>query len=1064
MAAMSIKHQLQWAFLWVSVLPILLVGYFGTVHYEQSLRAMALQNLSAIADKKVQQIDNFLNVRIADAGALALRPRVLDIVTRAPNPTDGGEQVALAADTDTLFALVAERAYRDLLLVDARGRVVATQNRSIEGGTDLREIPWRDTGLAEGVRQAMTQHDSLLNVAQPYGPLSDLPTAFIVAAVMRGQHAVGAVVLVLDLGQLDQVVGDASGLGKTGYSWVGQHIGDTVASYSSAPQRKNGGIRTLRMSSSELSEPRKAALAGSRGEGSSLGADDIAVVAAWRPLPQLNAGIVVQQEESEVLADVVTLQRFGLAVIPLLLLGSAAMAWLMGRRIVQPIRELMTATRRLADAQQDARVDACGWRECCELGHVFNGMAQAIEATRGRPEVHANSRANELEAWFDNSPDRMFRFGFDGTIVDGWFGRTVPPAVSRQSFVGASIWSLMPSDDAAACQRALDAVAIGLVPDPFEYVSPRPDGTRHYEVRAIRDGDLHALLLLRDVTPSVLARDRLAQLANVVREMGTTRSLEGLLAVLRNSACELIGAQGMMLGLVQNGVPVCVVADGITPCDSGETAPANAVDLQTCLQAHNARRPAQCLQHMQCAPIAQGASEGMLACFWTTSQGTNSDDLRIVRALADAVAMGLANVGLFHELDSARRAAERLGQVKTEFLANMSHEIRTPVHAVLGLTYLALGAEPNDAARTYLSDIREAGNLLLGIINDVLDVSRIEDGRVVIEPVGFEIASFCDSALSHVRAAAVAKRLSLTLYIASDVPRALVGDSARLMQVAVNLLTNSVKFTKQGGVALSVKFVEPRGVDQVLLRFEVRDTGIGISQSQQSHLFQRFHQVDQSVTREYGGSGLGLVISKGLLELMGGDIGLESDLGRGSTFWFTVVLGKGLGNASDGPLVLTPPAAVPVSSHAPPDTARATTASSAVDASTAGPSILLVEDNRINRKLACEMLTKLGCVVDIAEDGEVAVSKARLRLYDLVLMDVQMPVMDGIAATALIRSLPGWASVPIIALTGNAMAANRERCLASGMDGFVTKPFSPAMLRNVLEQWLSVSAPTEPNQ
>ena len=408
-------------------------------------------------------------------------------------------------------------------------------------------------------------------------------------------------------------------------------------------------------------------------------------------------------------------------------------------------------------------------------------------------------------------------------------------------------------------------------------------------------------------------------------------------------------------------------------------------------------------------------------------------------------------LGIAHDItqrkqdeDDIRRAkelAEEATRTKSDFLANMSHEIRTPMNAILGLSHLILKTELSERQRDYVQKVESSGLHLMGIINDILDFSKVEAGKIELEQAEFELQSLLDSAIALVAEKSCAKGLDLVFDVAPDVPRHLVGDSLRLSQILVNFANNAVKFTEHGEIVVSAQ-VQQRVGDQLLMRFAVKDTGIGMTPDQMTRLFESFHQADSSITRKYGGTGLGLAISKRLAELMGGEVGVDSTAGAGSTFWFTALVG--IGSEPTATARSTQPAA---------GDARQ------LLASLQGARILLVEDNDINQIVASEILADAGLEVDIAHDGLMAIEMVQAIPYDLVLMDMQMPVMDGIAATIAIRQLAGFEDLPIVAMTANAMDKDRERCLQAGMTDYLSKPFEPAELWRVLLRWTRVPQP-----
>ncbi|WP_372528172.1 ATP-binding protein [Piscinibacter sp.] len=406
--------------------------------------------------------------------------------------------------------------------------------------------------------------------------------------------------------------------------------------------------------------------------------------------------------------------------------------------------------------------------------------------------------------------------------------------------------------------------------------------------------------------------------------------------------------------------------------------------------------------------------------------------VRAARQLVDTLEQKTSDLeAQAHELERSRQLAEQANVAKSQFLAMISHELRTPLNGILGTTELLLDTPLTDKQRQYTETAHRSGSALLALVDDVLDLSRIEAGKLSLRMAAFDLRALVAETMELMAATALDKPLELSWGVARDLPERLEGDPVRLRQLLVNLLHNAIKFTERGSVALSVTLLDEQR-DTAHLRFEVSDTGIGVPGAQIDSVFDAFMQGDTSSTRRHGGSGLGLAIVRELTQLMSGEVGVNSTPGKGSMFWFNVSLKKAPPEPEPEPPA---PSSHGVNGH-----------------------VLLAEDDLVNQLVVHEMLSKLGCHVDVVNDGFAAQEAASQQAYGLIFMDCHMPVMDGYTATRHIRAHElerGLTRTPIVALTAAALTGDRDRCIESGMDDYMTKPVSMAQLQAAVQRWMS---------
>ena len=870
------------SFILLSTLPLGLIGLWQVQAFERSLRATVTEGLVAIARKKAQDVNDYVLAAREDARSLA---QAQDTRSRlAERPPEAGSR-------DLLGRLYDVGKYQNLLLVRPDGQIALS----------LRAAPahLRDSGavaaeLLQAHQRALSQRDIQQTAAlrQHDGE----PTLYVIAPVLDGNKLLGSLVLQLDLPRLLWMATERWSPVVSGETVLMQREGDHALQISAGQRDKVEALSRVLPLNERSPVPALRGLLGGSGSGPAQDPLGIELVAAWRHVPVLGWGLSVSIDAAEALEPVVALRNRLLLALGLALSFALGLALLIGRRMVEPMQMLTESAARIANGRLDERAPVCGFLEFRELARSFNRMTEQLVAERQSLEQRVEQRTQAL-----NDSEQRFRGMFERAQV----GIALCDEQGRIQEVNTSLTAML-------CRSAEELRGI--------HLSDLPD------FRAGQPG-----------------RGDLARL------------LSGKVDHVR----------------VQRGFAL------------------------------------------------PGGGELFADVTASAVRDERGRVINVVKMLTDVTERHRAEV----ELVRARVAAESASQAKSDFLANMSHEIRTPMSGALGMLNLLLRTELTPRQYDYASKARTAAQVLLGVINDILDFSKVEAGKMELDLHRFDFSEFMRELAVILSAHVGEKDIEVLFKLDPRLPPALLGDTTRLRQVLLNLAGNALKFTERGEVVVAVKLLG-RGAERVRLRFEVSDTGIGIAPERLPHIFEGFNQAEQSTTRRYGGTGLGLAISRRLVDLMGGELRVESEPGEGSRFHFELELGLA--------------APLPQRPARPPRHLR----------------VLIVDDNAIAREVLQDIVRSLGWEAELAASGEQALARLHERAeqggpgFDLILMDWRMPGLDGWAVSQRIRA-SGESDAPVIIMVtahGRELLAERSEQEVANLGGYLVKPVTASML------------------
>lgn len=922
----KITPRLMLGFLLLSSLPLAGLAWLYVQAFERTLQHLELENLSSLADKKADQINAYINERLTDSRLLAKSFAAFDTL-QAHSDGQSGQGSVLSPNylakeqlyRDYFRTLLESVGYYDLLLIDTRGNVVFSIRHDSDYKSNLNTGPYRDSALATAHQEAIALLDMQITQAQPYAPAGK-PAIFIVAPVFNAGKIIGTLALQMDLDKLTAVTSDTTGLGKTGETILAQ-LDSNGALYVGTMRHIPDAAFRYHVPMDKIARPMRSALAGEHDNGIRYDYAGVEVIGAWRYLPALRWGMVVKMDTSEAFAPLYRLQKLGLLALALVLLVASVVALLFGRALVAPIRQLMTATERIAGGDLNRRAPLVGCDEFQQLAVSFNTMTERLQFNYEGLERQVEQRTADIRLAMEQLND-------------------------AQHIAQIGSWELDLTNNLLVWSDEIYRL--------FEIDKDRFSATYEAFLNAVHPEDSNAV------------------------NAAYSRSLE------TQKPYEITHRLLMPDGRIKYVTERCISyfdAEG-KPLRSAGTVQ----DVTELKQAELALKQ------------------------------LNEELEQRVQQRTDL-------------LQHAKEEADRANNAKSEFLSRMSHELRTPMNAIMGFAQLLESDRETPLTPDQADNVREishAGLHLLELINEVLDLARIETGRIELSLEPVEMRSLIGECKALLLPLSSERGIELTLKI--DGTGTVQADRLRLRQILLNLLSNAVKYNcDKGSVHISC---QPVAEDKV--RISVRDSGRGIAAEALPRLFKPFERIE-SAYDGIEGAGIGLALTKRLVEAMSGSIGVESVVGQGSTFWFELPAAE----AKDYS----------------PSVVRADTAMQNTYVAT--HTVLYVEDNpanlRLVRKIICTHTRLLMLDARTAEAGlEVAIAQHP----NLILLDINLPGMSGFEVLRHLQDNPATCDIPVVAISANAMERDIKKGLAAGFADYLTKPLDISKLLSLLDTLL----------